>query len=339
MIRLQPPIAFTDYVPQPATRQLWDLAVRRGVSGVFLFLGPPGTGKTTTARTLGLARRCLEIQETGDICGTCAICAPVFQTGAFPYELFHSVHPKDVNGPAEVYDWIHHSENISVLLFDEVHGHTSDVHDALLERLDIPPDDALIILATTDASKIPLALKSRCDVFDFSLLPDDDMATMLVRVAGNSGITISRDGALLIARHAGGQARDAVRVVERLARSMDRASMTISDDAIQRLVGTSDQKLMADLLSSIAQGNPVNRPLFHRLWSRRAMDFPDLADRVIADAILSRDYAAEAGLNPSPGFWVVARNVSSAEFGSYRSLDHLFAYLSVTADEAARHTR
>ena len=104
---------------------------------------------------------------------------------------------------------------------------------------------------------------------------------------------------------------------------------------VHERLGASDLTTMADLLAPISRGNKVDDPLFRKLVSKRAVDFGRLAQRIVADAIREQGYARQAGLDlTSPGFWVVARNVASADFEMYRSVDHLFALLSIMAAEA-----
>ncbi len=240
-----------------------------------------------------------------------------------------------IGGADSATEYLRYASEVSALLIDEIHGFDEDIHNMLLQRLDMPFEDRLIILATTDARRIPAALMSRCDTFYFRLISDDAMAEVLVRLAHGAGMKLSPSGAAEIARHAGGHARDAVRILERLARSMQKGHTNITDEQILRLLGSSDLKSMADLLASLSRGESVSSRLFRDLVSKHALDFGSLAERVVADAIREHAYTQQAGLDTaSPGFWVVARNIASQEFESYRSIDHLFANLSVTAAEA-----
>lgn len=196
-------------------------AVRDGQIGhAYLFSGPRGTGKTSTARILGKALNCTDPSD-GEPCGICASCTSVAAGTSF------DVHELDAasNGRVEdIRDLISRAALATpgrwkVYILDEVHMLSTAASNALLRTLEEPPDHVVFVLATTDPQKVLPTIRSRTQHFEFHLLSDEVLAGLLGDVATSAALDLP-DGALVQAvRRGRGSARDALSILDQVAAS------------------------------------------------------------------------------------------------------------------------
>ncbi len=246
------PQTFSDVVGQPHIEQTLRNAVTEGtVAHAYLFTGPRGTGKTTTARILAKALEC-DAGPTPDPDLTCGQCVAIAE-GSHPDVL--ELDAASRRGIDEVREQIIGRVIYApsrgawkVYIIDEVHMLTAQAFNALLKTFEEPPRNTLFVLCTTDAHKVPETIRSRCQRFDFRRLSVDDLVGRLRYIADAENVTVS-DGALaLIARHALGGMRDAITNLEQLA-SFGGGTIELSD--AEGLLGEVDAELLyraADLV-------------------------------------------------------------------------------------------
>jgi DNA polymerase-3 subunit gamma/tau len=190
------------------------------IGHAYLFSGPRGTGKTSTARILGKALNCTELREV-EPCGHCASCQSV--TAGTSFDV-HELDAASNNGVDAMRDLVARTVLATpgrwkVYIVDEVHMLSTAASNALLKTLEEPPDHVVFVLATTDPQKVLPTIRSRTQHFEFHLLTDEALAGMLASVAANAGLDLP-DGALAQAvRRGRGSARDALSVLDQVAAS------------------------------------------------------------------------------------------------------------------------
>jgi DNA polymerase-3 subunit gamma/tau len=224
------PQRFADVAGQEfLTRTLINALSAHKVSHAYLFAGPRGTGKTTTARLLAKALNCERNApgakgSDGEPCGQCASCR-AFGTGSaldlIEMDGASNRGIDDIRSLREATNYMPMggAEAHKVYLIDEVHMLTDPAFNALLKTLEEPPPHVIFILATTDSHKVPATIVSRCQRLEFKRIRLAAIVDRLEYIASEEGITVPRDGLELIARTATGSLRDAINLLEQVCDS------------------------------------------------------------------------------------------------------------------------
>ena len=175
-------------------RALTNAVTADRLAHAYLFSGPRGVGKTTTARLLAAAINCNNSDRpTATPCGTCASCTEVLEGRSIDtLEIDGATHGKvdQARDLIEIVSYAPSRDRRKVFIIDEVHAISSAAFQALLKTLEEPPAHAVFILATTERHKIPATILSRCQRFDFRRLTDDEVADRLADVAGREGFAV-----------------------------------------------------------------------------------------------------------------------------------------------------
>ena len=203
------------------TRTLANAVALRRVAHAYLFAGPRGTGKTSTARILAKAVNCTANVD-GEPCNRCPNCLAVAEGRALDLVEMDAASNRGIDEIRSLRDKVGYSPTSSaykVYLIDEVHELTANAFDALLKTLEEPPPHVIFILATTEAERVPATVASRCQRFDFRRIRLPDVVARLRQVCEGESVELPDDALVLIARRATGSLRDAVNLLEQAVAS------------------------------------------------------------------------------------------------------------------------
>ncbi len=218
------PGAFRHVVGQPTTTQTLRRAVESGrLSHAYLFCGPRGTGKTSTARILAKAMNCLS-PSGGEPDNSCSICASIDAGRAMDLVEIDAASNRgidDIRNLRERVQYTPAEARIKVYIVDEAHMLTEQAFNALLKTLEEPPAHVAFVLATTESHKIPPTIASRCQRFDFRRITRQDIAGRLAEISAAESVEVEPAALDLVSRAAGGGLRDAVNLLEQAIVSYD----------------------------------------------------------------------------------------------------------------------
>ncbi len=212
------------------------------VAHAYLFAGPRGTGKTTTARILAKAVNCHDLTD-GEPCNTCRSCEAINRGAALDLIEMDAASNRGIDDVRELRDKIAFAPSDldrKVYLLDEVHMLTTGAFNALLKTLEEPPPHAIFILATTELHEIPATITSRCQRFDFRRVPIEAMVARLRFIAEQEGFNVPEEGLLAMAREARGALRDAITLLEQIASMYGTSPST--DDVLEALGLVRDER-------------------------------------------------------------------------------------------------
>ena len=252
------PQIFEDVVGQEQIERTIKNAIEQDkVSHAYLFCGPRGTGKTTTARLLAKALLC-EKGPTPDPDGTCEDCQMIAE-GVHPdvYELDAASRTGVENVREEIINRVQFAPTrgrYKVYIIDEVHMLSIAAFNALLKTLEEPPDHVVFILATTDPQKVPETIHSRCQRFDFRRISNESIVSRLGAVCVAEGVEFEGDALDLIAHHAGGGMRNALTSLEQtIAFGEGKVTLAVAE----RMLGGVDSGDLANIVQALGKRDAV----------------------------------------------------------------------------------
>ena len=226
------------------------------VAHAYLFAGPRGTGKTTTARLLAKAVNCLNDNLAERPCNQCAHCQAVNQ-GRFldliEIDAASNTSVEDVRDLREKINFSPNQGRYKVYIIDEVHMLSTAAFNALLKTLEEPPPHAIFILATTEGHKIPATVLSRCQFHEFRRIPVNEIVANLKTLAKQEKIKIDEAALLLIARQSTGSMRDAISLLDQLAS----AGKQVTLEMAQAVLGTATSQAVLELMNALVARDPA----------------------------------------------------------------------------------
>ena len=246
------PQIFEDVVGQEhIERTIKNAIAQDKVSHAYLFTGPRGTGKTTTARLLAKALLC-EKGPTAEPDGTCDDCEMI-AAGEHPdvYELDAASRTGVENVREEIIGRVQFAPTrgrYKVYIIDEVHMLSTAAFNALLKTLEEPPSHVVFILATTDPQKVPETIHSRCQRFDFRRISTEAMVSRLGAICTAENVEFEGEALELIAHRAEGGMRNALTSLEQLIAFGDGA---VTMEVAERMLGAVDSTDLADIVRTI----------------------------------------------------------------------------------------
>ncbi|MDZ7679899.1 MAG: DNA polymerase III subunit gamma/tau [Acidimicrobiales bacterium] len=254
---------FSDLVGQDHVVRALRSAVRdERVGHAYLFSGPRGTGKTSTARILAKALNCDHL-EGGDPCGTCESCRSIESGASFD---LHELDAASNNGVEAIRDLISRTGigspgRTKVYILDEVHMLSAGASNALLKTLEDPPPHVVFVLATTDPHKVLPTIRSRTQHLEFGLIAADVLAAHVRWVIADAGLDVDEEGIGYALRQGGGSARDTLSALEQIVSAGGVPTEGgSSDEIIDALCERDSGAAMAAVASAMAVGREP-RPL------------------------------------------------------------------------------
>ena len=296
------PQTFADVVGQEHIEQtLRNALANDRVSHAYLFCGPRGTGKTTTARLLAKALLC-DLAPTANPDGTCENCTAIAQ-GTHPdvYELDAASRTGVDNVREEIIGRVAFSPTrgrFKVYIIDEVHMLSTAAFNALLKTLEEPPGHVVFVLCTTDPQKVPATIISRCQRFDFHKLANEQIVACLRQICEGEGFTYEPGAIELIAEQANGGMRDAITGLEQVA-VFGNGKVTYA--AAENMFGDLDAMELNQVIERIAARDVAGCFDWVGNFARTGIDVAQVAQSLTAHvrnlyvAQLSRGNAAIAG--------------------------------------------
>lgn len=249
------PNTFDDIAGQDTIVQTLKNQIRTGRIGhAYLFSGPRGTGKTSTAKIFARAVNCLD-QEDVNPCGKCSVCA--HSLGGNTMDIIE-IDAASNNGVDEIRDLRDKAKfppaigRYKVYIIDEVHMLSTGAFNALLKTLEEPPPHIIFILATTEPHKLPATIISRCQRYDFKLILLDTIINRLRRVTQNTGVEIEEEALYTIARWSEGGMRDALSLLDQC---IGFCGNRVSNNDVLAILGTADEGFIFDMVDSILAGD------------------------------------------------------------------------------------
>ncbi|HOP07826.1 MAG TPA: DNA polymerase III subunit gamma/tau [candidate division Zixibacteria bacterium] len=246
------PQRFEDVVAQDhVTRTLQNAVKNDRVASGYLFCGPRGTGKTTTARILAKALNC-EQGPTPTPCGECSSCREIASgtsMDVLEIDAASNTGVDDIRTLRENVRYLPASGQKRIYIIDEVHRLSGAAFDALLKTLEEPPPHVLFIFATTEPSKVPETILSRTQRYDFKRVSAADLAGHLRKIADAEGLQITDAALGILARKADGSVRDSLSLMDQIAAY---AGETIDQDEVINALGLVDRQLLLDYTRAIA---------------------------------------------------------------------------------------
>ena len=242
---------------QHVTRTLQNALASGRVAHAYLFCGPRGTGKTSTARLLARALNC-DSGPTSTPCGECEMCVGIMSGRALDVVEVDAASETGIDNVREVI--INNSRyapaegRYKVYIIDEVHDLSRAAFDGLLKTLEEPPPHVVFVLATTEIHKVPATIVSRCQRFEFRRGSLDEVRSRVEYVAQQEGIEIEPAAATLISRAAQGGWRDALSLLEQVISYAD-SSVTARDVGL--VLGAIEDETLAELARHIVDQNAL----------------------------------------------------------------------------------
>jgi DNA polymerase-3 subunit gamma/tau len=246
------PMTFEDIVAQEhVTRTLQNAVKNDRIASGYLFCGPRGTGKTTTARVLAKALNCIN-GPTPTPCGECATCREITagtSLDVLEIDAASNTGVDDIRTLRENVRYLPTGGKKRIYIIDEVHRLSGAAFDALLKTLEEPPPHVVFVFATTEPLKVPETILSRTQRFDFKRVSVVDLVANLKNIAASESLKIDETALKMIARKADGSVRDSLSLLDQIAAY---SGTEMTEKEVITALGLVDKKLLFDFTAAVA---------------------------------------------------------------------------------------
>jgi DNA polymerase-3 subunit gamma/tau len=247
------PQGFEDLIGQEPISRILSNALSQGkIAHAYLFSGPRGVGKTTTARILAKALNC-EKGPTPLPCGTCVSCRGIVDGSSIDVLEIDGASNNSVNDIRDLRERVKYAPvggRYKVYIIDEAHMLSDSAFNALLKTLEEPPSHVVFVLATTSARKIPATVLSRCQHLPFRRVPIQKIKERLRRISDSEEIRISDPAIDMIARAADGSMRDSLTILDQVSAF----ASEVEESEVKDLLGVADFKALSELSAAVIGG-------------------------------------------------------------------------------------
>jgi DNA polymerase-3 subunit gamma/tau len=232
------------------------------IAHAYLFCGPRGTGKTTTARILAKAVNCLDPDPANRPCNQCEACRAINANATTDVIEIDAASNRGIDDIRDLRERVKYAPTMlktKFYIIDEAHQITGAAANAFLKTLEEPPPHTRFVLATTDPEELLQTIVSRCQRFDFRRIGIEAMSARLRQVAGLEGIEIEDDALATIARHATGSLRDALGLLDQVAVYREEAggeAGVVTAELVRAVLGVSRNDRVEGIVRAIADQDP-----------------------------------------------------------------------------------
>ena len=251
------PQGFDEVVGQShITTTLKNAIAQNRVAHAYIFAGPRGVGKTTTARILAKALNC-QIGPTDNPCNKCSSCTEITQGISLDILEIDGASNRGIDEIRNLRENVKFAPSkgrFKVYIIDEVHMLTSEAFNALLKTLEEPPAHVKFIFATTQAHKVPPTILSRCQRFDFRRISVKDIVDNLEKIAKKESLKVENEVLILIAKHSDGSMRDAQVVLDQISSYTEGK---VSAEDASKILGAVSDDILFGLADSIKKHESV----------------------------------------------------------------------------------
>lgn len=306
------PQTFTEVLSQDFIISTLQNAIKLGrVAHAYLFTGPRGVGKTSTARIFAKALNCTNPIDFAP-CGQCENCLEI--TGGTSLDVIEidgasNRGVEEIRSLREAVKFVPVKSKYKVIIVDEVHMLTEQAFNALLKTLEEPPEYVIFIFATTDQHKIPVTILSRCQRYEFKKISYDEMSKNLENILNVENVAYEKDALNYIIRNSDGCMRDALSLLDQVI-AYSGGNITLQDTSY--LLGITDAYISNNIFSAVLKEDTASLPELISQIDEKGIDYKYMAECLI-EHTRNMLFIAVAGKTPS-------NHMTSDEVEFYNSL-------------------
>ena len=306
------PQTFTEVLSQDFIISTLQNAIKLGrVAHAYLFTGPRGVGKTSTARIFAKALNCTNPIDFAP-CGQCENCLEI--TGGTSLDVIEidgasNRGVEEIRSLREAVKFVPVKSKYKVIIVDEVHMLTEQAFNALLKTLEEPPEYVIFIFATTDQHKIPVTILSRCQRYEFKKISYDEMSKNLENILNIENVTYEKDALNYIIRNSDGCMRDALSLLDQVI-AYSGGNITLQDTSY--LLGITDAYISNNIFSAVLKEDTASLPELISQIDEKGIDYKYMAECLI-EHTRNMLFITVAGKTPS-------NHMTSDEVEFYNSL-------------------